>query len=554
MKKCIVVLGMHRSGTSAFAGVLSYMGVYLGPDIMNPSEDNPKGFFENEEVYKLNEKILHENASSWDDLEFDANTFQSIATKYIEEAKAVIKDQFQYSNTFAIKDPRNCLLFAVWEKALLDLNVNIEVAIPYRNPLEVANSLRKRNNFSFEKSLILWIVHFLNAEYVSRSYKRIFVSFEDLVSNEDEIINHIASTFELNIVNTLQSDLDEFLESNLKHHNFTYDNISEHLPQFIQEILKQLMSRNFDDHLMFDRIREDFMYNRELFFNKDVLNSLHIVSDKVKNIENNNIKITHFMDDNEKLSVKLKEKNDNLESIRLRVEELQIEVEEKNGWAFKLKTNLSRIEEELIQSQEAFTQSQTELVQSQEAFTQSQTELVQSQEDLAKSKSELLENKTKVIELEDKNKFFIAKVDKQEKAANSYYEKSRNIEAFQHLFLKYKEGLFHNFFSQLPRNRILLTLNLYSLLRKVLTLKKKMKDLNHKFNRITRKFIEEFKAGDYLEANKDVLDAVENKLFENALEHYILHGFDEINNGTRALYLCDVEEVIETAEVRKRVE
>ncbi len=41
MDKCIIVLGMHRSGASALMGVLNILGVNPGQDLMNPTKDNP---------------------------------------------------------------------------------------------------------------------------------------------------------------------------------------------------------------------------------------------------------------------------------------------------------------------------------------------------------------------------------------------------------------------------------------------------------------------------------------------------------------------------------
>ena len=51
---CILILGMHRSGTSALTGVLSLLDVYLGSELMPASEDNKKGYFENKNLYRIN--------------------------------------------------------------------------------------------------------------------------------------------------------------------------------------------------------------------------------------------------------------------------------------------------------------------------------------------------------------------------------------------------------------------------------------------------------------------------------------------------------------------
>ena len=44
MKECVVILGMHRSGTSVLSGMVSLQGYYIGSDEMPAREDNPKGF------------------------------------------------------------------------------------------------------------------------------------------------------------------------------------------------------------------------------------------------------------------------------------------------------------------------------------------------------------------------------------------------------------------------------------------------------------------------------------------------------------------------------
>lgn len=64
---------MHRSGTSALGGTLNLLGLEFGSDLMGADAGNPKGYFENNFVYKLNEKILKESGSAWDDYRFDAS-------------------------------------------------------------------------------------------------------------------------------------------------------------------------------------------------------------------------------------------------------------------------------------------------------------------------------------------------------------------------------------------------------------------------------------------------------------------------------------------------
>ena len=61
MGKIVIVLGMHRSGTSAMAGLLHNNNVIMGRDedfVPKPMKENPKGFFENNRFRKLNDRVL----------------------------------------------------------------------------------------------------------------------------------------------------------------------------------------------------------------------------------------------------------------------------------------------------------------------------------------------------------------------------------------------------------------------------------------------------------------------------------------------------------------
>ena len=57
----ILILGMHRSGTSVVARLLNMMGAYFAPEGVSngANEENPKGFWERQDVRALNDLVLH---------------------------------------------------------------------------------------------------------------------------------------------------------------------------------------------------------------------------------------------------------------------------------------------------------------------------------------------------------------------------------------------------------------------------------------------------------------------------------------------------------------
>src|SRR5215470_10184663 len=62
----VVILGMHRSGTSALTGALAKSGATPGAHLMPPTTDNPEGYWECAPVVRLNDELLKRMGSRWD--------------------------------------------------------------------------------------------------------------------------------------------------------------------------------------------------------------------------------------------------------------------------------------------------------------------------------------------------------------------------------------------------------------------------------------------------------------------------------------------------------
>lgn len=157
-KTLVCVLGMHRSGTSALAHLVGMSGAYLGEDeqlLLGNSEENPKGFYEHGYITQLNDDLLKANDFDWCELEgfvIDALSRAS-QVKYKEAIDQELKLLFTRGATVCIKDPRMCLLLPLWRKYFGYKTIVVNI---FRHPVEVAQSLQKRNGFSLEKGLALW--------------------------------------------------------------------------------------------------------------------------------------------------------------------------------------------------------------------------------------------------------------------------------------------------------------------------------------------------------------------------------------------------------------
>lgn len=120
-KKCIMVLGMHRAGTSALAGVLDACGVNMGCNLMPPAGDNPKGYFEDMEVVRVNERLLQSFGmpGSWDSvlmLDDDWLSKKGVLD-LLEDAVDVVRKEYDGALVVGMKDPRICHFIPFWQRA-----------------------------------------------------------------------------------------------------------------------------------------------------------------------------------------------------------------------------------------------------------------------------------------------------------------------------------------------------------------------------------------------------------------------------------------------------
>src|SRR5689334_6941104 len=79
-KRAIMILGMHRSGTSAVAGAVDLLGAERPASMLMGGPGNPLGYFESRDVIHVDDWILRMAGSTWyDSLGFDPDSMDPIA-------------------------------------------------------------------------------------------------------------------------------------------------------------------------------------------------------------------------------------------------------------------------------------------------------------------------------------------------------------------------------------------------------------------------------------------------------------------------------------------
>jgi len=230
-RRALVVAGMHRSGTSAMARLLSLSGATLPERVMAPAADNPAGFWEPWEMVALNDRILAAFDSSWDDV-FTlraADHAAALKSTFQGEAKAFVKANYGAADLLVIKDPRASVLAPFWREALTDSGIEPLYVIMVRNPLAVAQSLSKRNAFSTQKSVLLWTSYMLAVERDTRGSDRLFVDYDAMLDDWRTALAAVESALGQALPRTADeaaADIDGFLNRSLRHHEASREDLS----------------------------------------------------------------------------------------------------------------------------------------------------------------------------------------------------------------------------------------------------------------------------------------------------------------------------------------
>jgi hypothetical protein len=158
------LIGMHRSGTSLAARILSLLGVSLGsPEgLLPPGPDNPAGYWENKSIQEFDDELLAALGGAWDHppvLEAGWYADPDLDPQR-ERARHILDADFSLDGTSAaaarwigFKDPRVSLLLPFW-RTVLPVDSTIVVV---RDPREVAGSLASRNDIGPAQAATLWM-------------------------------------------------------------------------------------------------------------------------------------------------------------------------------------------------------------------------------------------------------------------------------------------------------------------------------------------------------------------------------------------------------------
>ena len=265
----LLVLGMHRSGTSAITGALGLCGAWVGEEtkLTGKSVQNPYGFWERRDIRQICDRLLHAaSANWWKVADFNPEAIpHAVRVEQRRNFAAIISSLNEHA-TWVIKEPRLCLLLPV----LRDHITNLVCIHIFRNPLGVARSLQTRNGFGIAAGLALWEAYNYHALRTSKGLPRVMLSHESLMLHPIETLNRLIGQLDelsmSGLVRPNEDHLTTFINPSFYHHRVTEEETNEYLSPSQRILWQQIRSEQIFDQDMsstISRVTREHLFDLE---------------------------------------------------------------------------------------------------------------------------------------------------------------------------------------------------------------------------------------------------------------------------------------------------
>jgi O-antigen biosynthesis protein len=248
--RAVLVLGMHRSGTSALARGLQMLGVYLGNDFISPKPDNPTGYWEDRNIYEINERLLAVFGLKWEEVALidEARWAEPGVEALRTEAIAYLKAQFATHPLWGFKDPRTIRVLPFWRSALRSLEVDESYLLVIRNPRSVADSLIRRHGMDAVTAHLLWLAYVVPNLSMIANRPFVVADYDLVMADPRQELERIAKGLKIPLTDTSRAGIDQFasdfLDPNLRHSFFNVSDfeLDLNLPPLTREAYLWLRS------------------------------------------------------------------------------------------------------------------------------------------------------------------------------------------------------------------------------------------------------------------------------------------------------------------------
>ena len=227
-----VILGMHRSGTSALTRVVNLLGYDLGTDLIDSAADNPKGYWEDRHVVFINDLILQKLNIPWWDYRKNSSVGWENRDEFRcerEFVRALVRSKIENGIPFLIKDPRICRTLPLWRMIFDELSLEVQYIEVLRNPLSVSKSLEKRgiiegtsHQLDVDEGMRLWLRYVHETRESTKDLDVLRLLFPDMLSDRDLLLEKLDGFLDRSVISeSVTQEIESFLDVGSVHQTDT---------------------------------------------------------------------------------------------------------------------------------------------------------------------------------------------------------------------------------------------------------------------------------------------------------------------------------------------
>ena len=408
----LIMTGMHRSGTSLTASLLQSAGLHVGRRLMQGTEFNPKGYFENIDFFEFHLDLLRSQGVNIDGWTLQENL--DVPDEFIDKANAIV-DKNSLSHIWGWKEPRTTLFLDFWAQLLPDA----KFLLIYRSPWDVIDSLYRRGDEIFrnqpELAVKYWI--FYNQKvldfYNKYGDKCLLANIETIVKYQDKYVAEINQKFGINLTNPSPAVCDDSLmQTNISEDGQRPSLIDYYFPEAI-EMYQELESRGWHPNQT-----PDLSWNNQIKSSpymawafRDWANyRLSAAENKSLRVEleGTQAKLEETLSQLNPTRDELEETRSQLQETESIVEQFKSQLEQTEGVLEKTHTQLQTTESVLQEYHNRLTGLRSQFSQVQEELEQAKSQLSQTQWDVMKYQSQLHHTQEELEQAEQQNRELLA--------------------------------------------------------------------------------------------------------------------------------------------------
>ena len=244
----VAVLGMHRSGTSLCAHVLSCLGIDMADELL-VNGGNVKGHWERLELMALHDRMLALcNRGYYTPLHDLALPEAWWADPQIQTVKREILGFLQRrigAMPFGFKDPRTARLLPMWNQIFRELNLAPKFVLCLRNPAQVARSLRDRDHLDPQIGEYRWFVYLTDILQYIGKHEFCLVEYEDWFTKPGRNLGKLQQFLEIEWPGSeadLHLTVSEIVDGELRHDDPRCDQAREPTTRAFYELVRAFPS------------------------------------------------------------------------------------------------------------------------------------------------------------------------------------------------------------------------------------------------------------------------------------------------------------------------